>query len=188
MQTSLQERDLMKTTQEKKPKKGTQEGILDNGYNAWLAYKAFNKYAAHFQFDLPGSICVEGSGTIMDTAIREWNSFVKSVLGKTQKSVQSPTESGSTIIVLLSDNQQSIIPVTEDEKDSLGCEGYIIKSCKAASGNHLLIAAKTGSGILYGVFSLIRMICCGKAYPRHQSGGKSSNGPTDGKPLGQYGW
>lgn len=133
----------------------------DDGYDAWLAFPDAGKSDSSYSYNLPASICSIGQDPLLETARNELKGALKLFTGKTPRSVDNPAKNGSIILEILSDIMGTGSFASEKEKEKLGPEGYIVRFCNTASGKNLLIAAKTGAGVLYGVYALLRMLQCG---------------------------
>jgi alpha-glucuronidase len=133
----------------------------DSGYDAWLAFPDISKASTLFSHTFPDSICSIGRDPLLDTAGEELKGALKFLTGKTRKVVDKPAKNGSILLEVLSVPIRTDSFVSEEEKKKLGPEGFIIKYCNSSSGKNLLIAAKTGAGVLYGVYALLRLVQCG---------------------------
>ncbi len=160
MQPVLQERDFMKTNIGKRDTESIKKHT-DNGYDAWLAFPDACKISTAGNYNLTGSICSIGRDPLLETAKSELKSALKLLTGKAQRFIDNPVNEGTILLEILSTKAKDNSSISEKELEKLGSEGYLIKFYNAAAGRNLLIAAKTGAGVLYGVYALLRMIQCG---------------------------
>ncbi|HPP36028.1 MAG TPA: alpha-glucuronidase family glycosyl hydrolase, partial [Clostridiales bacterium] len=144
-----------------------------NGYKAWLAYDQ----PIWKKPDLKGiffdSICVEPILQELEIPARELKEALTAIFGNAPDIVRKPS-SGSTILIRLIPHgkaPQTAEPasgpdpagyISDSEASRLGSEGFIIKRCSSGDTDLTVIAAKTGTGALYGVFAFIRQILCGR--------------------------
>ncbi len=157
MQHILQERDKMIKISNKKI----------TGYGAWLGYPAMDQAKSKSNASLFEVVYCSSSDIRLETAKNELKSAFKSMFGKVLHQSETPRADNIVILAKLDDiSSNSKTPdesyclslITDEEKSRVSQEGYIIKNYKSASGNGLIIAGKTGIGVLYGVFSLVRRI------------------------------
>jgi alpha-glucuronidase len=162
MQIALKERDFMKTNLGRSNMNTINiRRHPDSGYDAWLAFAGIDKDGTIYSHTLPESIYTFGRDPLLDTARDELKCALKLLTGKMPKVVDSPAKSGSILLEILAGPVRTDSFVPEEEWNKLGSEGYIIKYCNTASGKNLLITAKTGAGVLYGVYALLRLVQCG---------------------------
>jgi alpha-glucuronidase len=151
--------------------------LYGSGYFAWLGYPAVDAEKAKHYFPYFQSIFVnDSSDPRLLTAKQELKNAVRSMLGKTMRHVRNPMAKGAVILYLIFGNPPGSgmyykpglidwLPpdlVTDEEKNTLGNEGYLIKFINSGAGRNLVIAGKSGAGILYGVYGLIRILQCGR--------------------------
>lgn len=74
-----------------------------------------------------------------------------------------PVPAGCVMVGTIGGSSLVNSQVTGEEASALGLEGFLIKRIHAEEGESLLLAGKTGKGILYGAFHLLRMLQCGEA-------------------------
>jgi alpha-glucuronidase len=153
----------------------------NTGYDAWLGYGTSNpadlkNISAYFS-----SICAESDDPVVLTAERELKAAIRKIFGRTPVSVDKPKTSGTVVLGIIpqgpslqpgpdSGKSACLSCITDQEAERIGSEGFIIKHCVSDNGSisenstcHLtIIAAKSGAGVLYGVFALIRRIMCGE--------------------------
>jgi alpha-glucuronidase len=129
----------------------------ETGYDAWLRYAPIDERAARERYDsLPAVIVTLGDSEILDAAQAELVRGVRGMLGRTlRESKTLPDE--SAIVLGTYDAVLAAIPAV-GEPPKLPPEGFWIRSLTVDGRNHLLIAAPSERGVLYGAFTLLRMI------------------------------
>lgn len=137
------------------------------GYDAWLGYPALDSVKSKKYAPLFKGIYCSSSDIQMETAKSELKSAIKSMTGKVIKLSETPLADDIVILARLDDLSEISKTkdlsycnalVSEEEKSRIGQEGYIIKNFKTSAGRGLIIAGRTGTGVIYGVFSLLRQI------------------------------
>ncbi|GAB4049319.1 alpha-glucuronidase family glycosyl hydrolase [Spirosoma litoris] len=119
----------------------------DDGYRLWLKYDLIKdvakreEYARSVQF-----IAVNGSSPILKSAADELQIGLRGLLGKSVPIVASAGNRIGGIIL-------TIVP--EATTQALAKEGYLLTSGKQ---RNITISGKTDSGVLYGVFALLRQL------------------------------
>ena len=127
----------------------------------WLAYNPIENYKDN---DIVDRIYVCSYGVdsfcdIINNAVNELTKAVKSILGKNIRTIiitdksEIPTIQSGIILEIADSNSNTDTNV----QDLLTDESYQIKQI----GNRINIAAKGGTGVLYGAFHLIRIIASG---------------------------
>lgn len=85
----------------------------------------------------------------------------------TAKRISGPGKASESNLVARPENSSDIFAsfITREESEKIGSEGFIIKRCASGSnsGTLTIVAAKSGAGVLYGTFALIRRIMCGES-------------------------
>ncbi len=141
----------------------TQNKNKNTGYGAWLGYSSANRDDIRYLSTFFNSICIESEDSVLLTARQELEVALKEIFGQTPVSVKEPKANGTVVLSILSKECAKLADkgITKNEADRIGDEGYIVKSCSLYSNHFTIIAAKSGVGVLYGVFALIRHILCG---------------------------
>lgn len=157
MQYILQERDKMIKIIDRKT----------TGYDAWLGYPSLGRVNSKNNVSSFKGIYCSSSDIQLDTAKSELKSAFKSMFGRVLHQHETPIADNIVVLAKLDDmasnskkpdDMYCLSLITDDERLRIGQEGYIIKNYNSASGRGLIIAGKTGAGVLYGVFSFIRLI------------------------------
>lgn len=134
----------------------------DAGYNMWLGSSAGNGGADVLSPFFFSSLCVYSSNTdpLLTTAKDELVSAIKSMYNKTLHIINSPAAKGTVLLYVIDETCIGNSVVSEEERKLLGKEGFLIKHCEHASAKCLLIAGRSGAGVLYGIFALLRLLRC----------------------------
>jgi alpha-glucuronidase len=122
-------------------------------YKEWLMYDAVEDHGRLKEYQHYGNqLSVAGEGVMLESAVRELQTGIKGMLGKSLK----VTNEFSTGIVLGTVDALSKQGVSLDLQASgqLSDEGFFITSNK----KQLVVCAKTNRGVLYGAFHLLRLM------------------------------
>ena len=130
------------------------------GYCAWLNLQDTNTIEKQYS-SLFNSICVVYADLRLETATQELYGILMSMTGNPPRLVAKPESTGTVVIEMIDENHNHDSFVSKTEKNMLGMEGYLIKYCSFPEGRCLLIAGKSVTGILCGVFSFLRLLKCG---------------------------
>ncbi len=118
-------------------------------YDCWLSLRRIeNSDVLKEYLEAFSSISVFGKSPVLDTALEELSYGLGKMLGI---SPNRAANGNRGIIIGLSD---CINNLTNDEISSLKDDGYIIKSFNKG----IIISGKNDKGVLYGVFSLLRLV------------------------------
>lgn len=118
-------------------------------YDCWLSLRRIeNSDVLKEYLEAFSSISVFGKSPVLDTALEELSYGLGKMLGI---SPNRAANGNRGIIIGLSD---CINNLTNDEISSLKDDGYIIKSFNKG----IIISGKNDRGVLYGVFSLLRLV------------------------------
>lgn len=128
-------------------------------YKLWLQYKKVSdpKLLLEYQSKIKG-IGTLGKSETIQAASKELQLGLSGLLN-TETSVQQKTIDDNVLIFgsksSLDENTQKEL---KKEFELINDEGYIIKSILKKNKNHILITAKTDTGVLYGVFHFLRLL------------------------------
>ena len=131
-----------------------------SGYSAWLSLPDTNTIENPYP-SLFNSIYIVFPDQRLETATQELYDILMSMTGNPPRLVAKPESTGTVVIEMIDENPDRESFVSEAERNMLGMEGYLIKYCSFSEGRCLLIAGKSAAGILYGVFSFLRLLKCG---------------------------
>ena len=129
------------------------------GYNCWLSYhilenrqlrEAYSKWASN--------IVVSKASDDTNIALNELRSGLKGILGLDASISSEPEQSSFIYMGVLGRGNSIDSYVKYDEVIQIGSEGFIIKAVKVGNGESIVVAGTTIKGLLYGVFSLLRLL------------------------------
>ena len=130
-------------------------------YKCWLKYyKLENKKLSGEYKNLLRNIVIKENTAITQSAVNELKRGLAGILGIRPEISEEPAKPAFLMLGTLSGNK-SIAGLLGREKQNLGEEGFIIKLLTGNEQKQLLVAGKTDKGLLYGVFSLLRLIQTG---------------------------
>jgi alpha-glucuronidase len=127
----------------------------DNGYKLWLEYNKVTdlKLAAVYKSQLQYMIFPAASDQLKG-AKAELLTGLDGMLAKKPVDAKNVTN-GQTIII---GTPQSLKSFSITMPDSIGNEGYLIKTTLINQKKCILITAKTDVGVMYGVFNFLKLI------------------------------
>ncbi len=131
----------------------------DDGYELWMKYKKIEdaNRLAEYQQSIT-SVIVEGRTETCRIIQDELNRGLGGLLGKEIPVTKTNPENGS-IIVGTPENSDIIKELIDTSiLESLGSEGFIIKSANANGNDTIIISANDDVGLLYGAFHFLRLI------------------------------
>lgn len=130
-------------------------------YKCWLKYyKLENKKLSGEYENLLRNIVIKENTAITQSAVNELKRGLAGILGIRPEISEEPAKPAFLMLGTLTGNK-SIAGLLGREKQNLGEEGFIIKLLTENEQKQLLVAGKTDRGLLYGVFSLLRLIQTG---------------------------
>ncbi|MBD0383626.1 alpha-glucuronidase family glycosyl hydrolase [Paenibacillus sedimenti] len=130
-----------------------------DGYQAWLGFHRIAPGELYDQYAVYNRITVTEKDDIVRTAISELSRGIASILGNEPEVAESGV--GVPCIAIGTFGSNPIVDRTfgNDTRSAVGPEGFAIKSDK--DNRCIAIGASSGSGILYGVFHLLRLMSTG---------------------------
>ncbi|PJJ08565.1 alpha-glucuronidase [Flavobacterium sp. 1] len=133
-------------------------------YKLWLQYDAVSNLDLKLKYlsNIQGIIDLGNSET-MAIAAQELQLALTDMLAK-KITVATKLEGNNNIIIgskasLSSEIQKAI----DSDFNQINEEGYIIKSISINNKNHIIISGKKDAGVLYGVYSFLRLIQTNKS-------------------------
>jgi alpha-glucuronidase len=118
-------------------------------YDCWLAYRRVENPEVLKEYtDTFSGISVHGESVVLETALKELRYGLSKMLG----TVPGTAGDGESGIVLGLCSEIDIL--SEDDVSGIEDEGYIIRNKKG----RVIISGRTDKGVLYGVFSFLRLI------------------------------
>jgi len=133
---------------------------LDSSYKCWLGYKKLkDRDCAEKYLKWCDNIIVLDDTPIIKSALTEICMGIEGMLG-IKPNISRSIDKSSYILMGTLDNLNTMDNCVDiNEKNSIGDEGFIIKSVKNGDKDFIIVAGKTDRGVLYGTFSLLRLIC-----------------------------
>ena len=120
-------------------------------YACWLNYHPIqNQDKAEEYRSFCSSITVTGASPLLSTAISELEQGIEKMLGIKPGLLQRKEASGGILLGLV----DQVTGIPEHKKEQITEEGFIIEYCNPA----MIISGKTYKGILYGVFTFLRLL------------------------------
>mgnify|MGYP001405594549 CR=1 FL=1 len=143
---------------------GMQPALAEDGYDLWLRYRPVEdewreRYLAHARQLVSG----EPSPTL-NAAQEELIRGFTGLLGVTPE--VSREISGPGAIVFGTPRSSPIVRSLKLDTDSLGPEGYLIRTLKIRNRPATVIAAQSDVGVLYGAFHYLRLLQTRQAVDR----------------------
>lgn len=129
----------------------------ETGYAGWLRYAPITGRDARDRYnDLPAIVVALGDSPLLSTAQQEIVRGVRGMLGRTPRAAtQFPAE--GAIVLGTYETVTEAIP-TLGKPPELPPEGFWLRTISVDGRNHLVVTAPTERGVLYGAFTLLRMI------------------------------
>ncbi|WP_149274739.1 alpha-glucuronidase family glycosyl hydrolase [Pareuzebyella sediminis] len=129
------------------------------GYDLWLSYKKIEQpeWAQAYR-DLSKSIYFNEDGEILKTAKTELRNGLEKMLGDTLHFESTLQKSNTLIVVKESELGPNLLHQLQNEFDSLGEHGFILKNVKVDNHTSLVLSSRDDIGILYGVFRLLMLM------------------------------
>ncbi len=128
-------------------------------YKLWLQYKKVQdtKIASSYQSKINGIVALGNSETIQ-AATKEIQLGLSGLLGLEVPLQQHANKENMLILGNQSSLDEAVLKNVKSEFDLINNEGYIIKTIQLKNKKHILITAKTDTGVLYGVFNFLKLL------------------------------
>lgn len=128
-------------------------------YKLWLQYGKIkdSKIAVKYQSKINGIVALGNSETIQ-AATKEIQLGLSGLLGNKAPLQQNTNKENMLILGNQSSLDEAILKNVQTEFDLINDEGYIIKTIQLKNKKHILITAKTDTGVLYGVFNFLKLL------------------------------
>ena len=129
----------------------------DDGYRLWLRYDKITDYNLLQQYRRQvSSLLFYGNSPTLAVAKEELKTGLKCLLDKTIADVASPTE--GTVIAFTRGSAKAPVSTNAPDYNSLGKEGFLIKSIITNGKKTIIITGNSDIGVLYGVFNFLRLL------------------------------
>lgn len=131
--------------------------FAEDGYRLWLRYDKIEdvNVLKHYNDEISSLKFTENSATFI-AAREEMIEGLQSLLAK--KIIVQNTISTGTVVVGTTEDKFIHSLFTVNEINSIGREGFLIKTTKANEHNNIVIAGNTDIGALYGCFHFLRLL------------------------------
>jgi len=132
-------------------------GQTESGYRLWLRYDAVsNKSLLSTYQQTISSAFIMGNSASIDIARSELSVGLSGLLGK--KIPYLSSLANNQLVVGTKAKVSAILKIAEKEYESLGDEGFMIKSVLQDGKRLTVITANTDVAVLYGVFQFLRLL------------------------------
>ncbi len=138
---------------------GIQQSMADDGYRLWLQYEQVTdeELLQEYRSSL-GEIVIEGESPTLSIVQKEMQRGLSGLLG-TSIPVNTSITKNHSVIIGTPENSDLIASL--DLKKSLqavGKEGFLIRQETINGNQHIVIAANSDVGVLYGMFNFLRQL------------------------------
>jgi alpha-glucuronidase len=129
------------------------------GYNCWLGYyKLKNKQLIKEYSKFSTNIVSMQNSEILKNALTELKAGIKGIVGVNPIVSKNPVKSSYILLGTFRDCPAVDSFVEADERGKVGEEGFLIKAIKNGSNDIIVICGTSDKGVLYGIFSLLRLM------------------------------
>lgn len=138
----------------------------DDGYRAWLRYDPLDQVSQRQAWTsvVTGLVCREDDPSVK-VALAELQMGFSGLLGIDPSVRPEVSGSGGVLIGTIDGNPEIAVRLRPEDADQIGSEGYVVRTYSNGNGKPLvMIAARSGVGVLYGAFELLRQVQTG-VYP-----------------------
>lgn len=130
-----------------------------DGYRLWLQFDLIpNESLRADYFTQIQSIIIDGDDQVLTTAGKELVQGLSSMLGNPIPLLEKGKEQSALILGIVGQSGLIDAMITPSEREQLGTEGYLLRKGISNGKGCILLAAKSGRGVLYGAFHLLRKI------------------------------
>lgn len=131
----------------------------EDGYELWLRYPPLENEVLPSVDPLARSVVsTQAASAIVNAAIRELQDGLSALLGRPVP-VRKELEDGSILVGTISETSR--LASLNLAGDTLGPEGFLLRSEEIDGSKVTVLAANTDLGLLYGAFALLRMAASG---------------------------
>lgn len=130
----------------------------NRGYFCWLEYRKLEDQSILEQYIKWSSVIVKvGETPLINCAVRELGRGIKEMLGIKPVVCDSVKKNPFIIVGVLGKHKFIDSFIDKNEEKAIQEDGFLIKSVDTTEESHIIITGKNDTGILYGVFSLLRL-------------------------------
>ena len=131
----------------------------EDGYRLWLRYDPLPNAAANSYRAVLGSTIVTGESPTLDAIRSELTAGLEGLLGTKNGEVEKQRNGNASLIVGTPKTSTVIVSLKlQKHLDSVGAEGYVIRSLNANGRDAIVIASNSEIGALYGTFHFLRLL------------------------------
>ena len=135
---------------------GVRPAAAEDGYDLWLRYRPIDQASAAGYRPWTAEIVAPTDSPVMAAATAELDRGLKGLLGMTPPHAASPDRDGA--IVIGTPINSLAIAHLDLPLGPLGGEGFLIRHATLNGRKVTVIAANDDAGVLYGVFSFLRLL------------------------------
>ncbi len=128
------------------------------GYECWLHYIKFSNEMAEKYGKIFGRIVINENTRVMKSAVKELTLAVNQMIGIDPVVSQNVGDDNYVILGTFKDSAIIKGLINDEEIQKTGDEGFIIKFVDDGNKKVIVITGKTDRGVLYGTFSMIRIM------------------------------
>lgn len=138
---------------------GIQNLVADDGYRLWLRYdqitdeQVAEQYKSVFQ-----AIVIEGNSPTYRVIRKELQKGLEGLLGNSVPIYDSVTRTPALIVGTPESSSVIASLGLGNKLSSVGNEGFVIERRTISGNKHIVVAANTDTGALYGIFHLLRQL------------------------------
>lgn len=130
------------------------------GYDCWLDYRPLEdaRRAGEYRRWCARIIAATGDSPAMRAAVAEIRLGVRGMLGI--EPAVSATPRAKAFILLGRPGESPLLDaaISSEDKKRLGEEGFLLKTASTGGAEFILVAGRTGAGVLRGVFRLLQLM------------------------------
>lgn len=140
------------------------QASAESGYRLWLRYDQvknqplYNTYRAAIK-----QVVFPGKSAVLTSARKELAMGLKGLLALDLNTSENATTNGALIIGTPASSKVIASLPLAGELKSAGAEGYLLKSMTVNGKSATVIAANSDAGVLYGVFTFLKLLQTNKA-------------------------
>ncbi len=131
----------------------------ETGRAAWLRYERLDATARAEYRELPAAVMALGNEPAIASAREEWIRGVRGMLGRTSRVVEGLPDEPAVLLGTFEAIRKAAPGIALPADPGAG--GYYLKDTMFAGHRVLFVAGGDASGVLYGVFALLRRIALG---------------------------
>ncbi|KNY28028.1 alpha-glucuronidase family glycosyl hydrolase [Pseudobacteroides cellulosolvens] len=139
---------------------GTEKDFdVNSSYSCWLRYKRFKDTdLAQKYLKWCSNIAAFEDTSVIQSALSEVNIGINGMLG-VKPIISGSIDKPSFIFIGTLEKLKAVdISIDVNDENDIGDEGFLIKSVKTGDKDYIIVTGKTDKGVLYGTFSLLRLI------------------------------